>query len=82
MSWDSGSLELIRGMAIMMENEVNIYDSNINLRPMDAESINPIIGAPFELVEVTSHFEEVKDKCDSRFAKKRKLRHVRAAGIF
>jgi hypothetical protein len=34
----------------MMESEVKIYDSNINLRPIDAESINPVIDLPFETV--------------------------------
>lgn len=66
----------------MTESEVKIYDSNINLRPIDGEKINPASNLPFEPVEITSHFEEVKSKCDLRFVKKRKLRRVKSAGIF
>jgi hypothetical protein len=66
----------------MMESEVKIYDSNINLRSRDAENINPVVDLPFNMVEITSHFEEVKDKCDLRFTKKRKFRRVKSAGIF
>lgn len=66
----------------MLESEVKIYDGNVNLRPRDVENINPVINSPFEIVETTSHFEEVTDKCDLRFARKRKFRRVKSAGIF
>lgn len=67
----------------MMESEVKIYDSNINLRSVEVDNINPVIDLPFNTVEITtSQFAEVKDKCDMRYAKKRKFRRVKAAGIF
>ncbi len=67
----------------MMESEVKIYDSNINLRSVEVDNINPAIDLPFNTVEIiTSQFAEVKDKCDMRFAKKRKFRRVKSAGIF
>ena len=66
----------------MKESEVKIYDSSINLRSVEVDSITPIVDLPFNTVEITSQFEEVKNKCDMRFAKKRKLRRVKAAGIF
>ncbi|MGC2235781.1 MAG: hypothetical protein WA584_06445 [Pyrinomonadaceae bacterium] len=67
----------------MMESEVKIYDSNINLRSVEVDNINPVIDLPFNTVEMaTSQFAEVKDKCDMRFTKKRKFRRVKSAGIF
>ena len=66
----------------MIEREVKIYDSNISLCPPDVEKINPVINSPFDSVEITSHYEEVKDECVLRFARKRKFRRVKSAGIF
>jgi hypothetical protein len=66
----------------MLESEVKIYDSNINLRSIEADNINPVIDLPFNTVELTSRFEEVRDNCDLRFTKKRKFRRVKSAGIF
>lgn len=66
----------------MIEREVNIFDGKINLHPIDVENINSVINLPFETVEITSQCEEVKDKHQVRYARKRKIRRVRAAGIF
>jgi len=66
----------------MIEREVNIFDSKINLRPIDVENINSVINLPFETVEITSHCEEVRDNRGLRFVRKRKIRRVKSAGIF
>ena len=66
----------------MIERQVNIFDNKINLRPIDVENIDSVINLPFESTEVTSQSEEVKDKCVMRYVRKRKLRRVKAAGIF
>ncbi|HEY0426373.1 MAG TPA: hypothetical protein VGC76_01080 [Pyrinomonadaceae bacterium] len=66
----------------MIENEVNIFDGKIILPPIDVENINSVINLPFETVEITSQCEEVKDDRQFRYSKKRKIRRVRAAGIF
>lgn len=66
----------------MMKSEVKIYDSNINLRPRDAENVKQANNSQFSAIEVIPQFEEVKEKCDLRFGRKRKFRRVKSAGIF
>lgn len=66
----------------MIEREMNVYESKINVRPIDVKNINPVINLSFDTVEVTSHCEELKDKNLVRYARKRKIRRVKAAGIF
>ncbi len=36
----------------MVENEVKIYDSKINLRPVNAENINPNPSLPLKKIEL------------------------------
>jgi hypothetical protein len=76
------SKQKVRGYSFMMESEVKIYDSSISLRSMDVENINPVITMPFETVEITSHFEEVRREQVMRFVRKRKVRRVKSGGIF
>ena len=66
----------------MIEREVNIFDSKINLHPVEVENINAVIKLPFDKVEITSHCEEVRDNNSLRFVRKRKIRRVKSAGIF
>jgi hypothetical protein len=66
----------------MIEREVNIFDNKVNLHPIDAENINSVINLPFDAVVITTHCEEVKDSPVMRYIKKRKIRKVKAAGIF
>ena len=66
----------------MIESEVKVFDSNINLHPIDAQNIDNIIRSPFETVELTSHFEEVRDRDLTTFVKQRKIKRHRSAGIF
>jgi hypothetical protein len=66
----------------MIEREVNIFDNQLNLRPIDVENIDSVINLPFESVEITSQCEEVKDKHLVHYARKRRVRRVKAAGIF
>lgn len=66
----------------MIEREVNIFDSKINLRPVDVENISSVISIPFDKVEITTHCEEVRANNSFSFVRKRKLRRVKSAGIF
>jgi hypothetical protein len=66
----------------MIERQVNIYENKINLRPVDVENIDSVINLPFESTEITSQCEEVKDKRVLLYTRKRKIRRVKAAGIF
>ena len=66
----------------MIEREANIFENNPNLHPMDVENINAVINLPFDTMELTSHGEEVRDEHLLRFTRKRKVRRVKASGIF
>ena len=66
----------------MMESELNRFENNINLHPMDVESINPVMVSTFETAELTSRFEEVKNVRPILFERKRKIRRVKSSGIF
>lgn len=66
----------------MIERETNVFENKLNLHPIDVENINSVINLPFENLELTSRREEVKDRRLLRYEKKRKIRRVKAAGIF
>jgi hypothetical protein len=66
----------------MIEREANVFDNKLNLHPVDVENINSVINLPFEALELTAHCKEVKDERLMRYAKKRKIRRVKASGIF
>jgi hypothetical protein len=66
----------------MIESEVKVYDSKINLHPIDTQNIDTIINSPFDAVEITSTFEEVTDRDLTGFVTQRRIRRHRSAGIF
>lgn len=67
----------------MMEREVKVFDSNINLHPIDAKKIDKIINSStFETVEITSLTEEVSVGNQTIFVRQRKIKRQKSAGIF
>lgn len=66
----------------MIESEVKVFDSKINLHPIDTQNIDNVRNSQFDAVELTSHFEEVKDRDLTVFVKQRKIKRHRSAGIF
>jgi hypothetical protein len=66
----------------MIEREANVFDGKMNLHQIDVENINSVINLPFETLDLTAHGEEVKDQSLMRYARKRKVRRVKASGIF
>jgi hypothetical protein len=66
----------------MIESEVKIFDSKINLHPIDTQNIDNVRNSQFDAVELTSHFEEVKAPDLPAFVKQRKIKRHRSAGIF
>lgn len=67
----------------MIENEVKIYDSKIEMRPIDAEIMNPANAAsPPQKIDITFSLEQFSGSQTIRFTKKRKVRKTKSAGIF
>ncbi len=66
----------------MIESEVKVYDSKINLHRLDRQNIDTIINTPFDAVEITAAFEGVTDRDLTGFVKQRKIKRHRSAGIF
>ena len=67
----------------MIEREVKVFDSNINLHPIDTKNIDKIItSSPFDAVEITSHTEEVSVGDRTIYTRQRKIKRQKSAGIF
>ena len=66
----------------MMEREVKVFDSNINIHPIDAKKIDKIINSSFETVELTSRTEEVNVVEQTIYIRQRKIKRQNSAGIF
>jgi hypothetical protein len=66
----------------MIESEVKVFDSKINLHPIDAQNIDLGLNSPFESVELTSRFEEVRERDSVIFIRQRKLKRKKSSGIF
>jgi len=66
----------------MVENEVKIYDSKIDLRPVNTENINPILSLPLRKTELTAYLEQSSGNQVLRSARKRKIRRTKSSGIF
>jgi hypothetical protein len=72
-----------RGSKNMIEREVKVFDSNINIHPIDAKKIDKIISSPqFESVELTSRTEEVNAVDQTIYIRQRKIKRQKSAGIF
>jgi hypothetical protein len=66
----------------MVENEVKIYDSKINLRPVNAENINPNPSLPLKKKELISCIEKSGGNQVLSSAKRRKIKRTKSSGIF
>lgn len=66
----------------MIENEAKGFDNKIDLHPIDTQNIDLGLNSPFESVQLTSRFEEVRERDAVIFVRQRKLNRKKSAGIF
>ncbi len=65
----------------MIESEVKVFDSKIDLQPIDARKADIELSS-FEKVDITSTNEEVRRNDQTPFVRGRKIRRMKSAGIF
>lgn len=66
----------------MIENEVKIYDSKIDLHSGGAEKTNSILSLPLKTMDLANNFENTSSKQILRFARQRKIKRTKSSGIF
>ena len=66
----------------MMESEINRFEPNVNVPPIQVDNFNPVIGSTLETAEILPGFEKVRKIRPSLFERKRKIRRIKSGGIF